>query len=248
MDKENACGMFTAPHIISLIICIVAIGVALYFTRNISDSTLKKLTRIFAYIFTAMEIIKIIYKFSYGYTEQLDFWFPLSFCSLFIYSLWMAGFGKGLIYKLGVSFIVGGCFMGGATFLIVPATSLMDYPIYHYLSMHSMLFHSCMIFMSILYIRKQVMEVTFANYKYYAPFVGSACVLAIIMNLIFNANLMIMRNPVNIPVGFVNDIYEACPPIFTAGALIVYVTVPYLIAMIIYRISLTIKDKRNPSS
>ena len=167
MDKENACGMFTAPHIISLIICIIAIGVALYFARNISDSSLKKLTRIFAYVFTAMELIKIIYKFSYGYTEQLDFWFPLSFCSLFIYSLWMAGFGKGIIYKLGVSFIVGGCFMGGASFLVVPATSLMDYPIYHYLSIHSMLFHSCMVFMAILYIRKRYMDVTLKNCRYY---------------------------------------------------------------------------------
>ncbi|MGM9665513.1 MAG: hypothetical protein ACI3XX_03125 [Eubacteriales bacterium] len=247
MDKENACGMFTAPHIISLIICIIAIGVALYFARNISDSALKKLTRIFAYVFTAMEIIKIIYKFSYGYTEQLDFWFPLSFCSLFIYALWMAGFGKGLIYKLGVSFIVGGCFMGGASFLVVPATSLMDYPIYHYLSIHSMLFHSCMVFMAILYIRKRYMDVTLKNYRYYAPFVASACILSIILNLIFNANLMIMRNPVNIPIGFINDIYEACPPVFTVFAFLAYIIIPYVVAIAVYRISLLIKNKKNPS-
>ena len=91
------------------------------------------------------------------------------------------------------------------------------------------------------------MDVTFKTYRYYAPFVASACILSIILNLIFNANLMIMRNPVNIPVGFVNDIYEACPPVFTIFEFLAYTIIPYVVAMIVYRISLLIKDNKNPS-
>lgn len=231
IDKENACGMFTAPHLISLFLCLAAVCVALYFSRNISKENITKVTRIFAYVFTVLEFIKIIYKFSYGYTEQLDFWLPLSFCSLFIYALWLSGYGRGLAKKLGDAFIVGGCFTGGFTFLIIPATSLMDYPIYHFLSMHSMLFHSCMVFMSLIYIKQEIMRVTLKNYRYFFGFVGSACVLAIILNLIFDSNLMIMRNPVNIPIDFVNKVAEACPPVFTVCAFIVYTVIPYLVGM-----------------
>ena len=91
------------------------------------------------------------------------------------------------------------------------------------------------------------MDVTLENCRYYAPFVASACILSIILNLIFNANLMIMRNPVNIPIGFVNDIYEACPPVFTVLAFLAYIIIPYLVAIAVYRISLLIKNKKNPS-
>ena len=151
-SAETAAGMFTPPHLISLALCLILIGISVYLSRNLSVRSIKKIIRIFAFTFTVMEIIKIIYKFALGYTDKLDFFVPISFCSLFIYCLWFCAYGEGIIYKIGSVFISFGCITGGLAFLIVPATSFMMHPVYHYLSIHSMLFHSAMVYLGILFL------------------------------------------------------------------------------------------------
>lgn len=242
-DSFEACGMFTLPHIISLILCILLICVALYFSRNISDSVLRKITIIFAYVFSVMEIIKIIYKFAVKDTYQLDFWLPLSFCSLFIYSLLAVAYGRGIVKTLGLSFIVGGGFTGGLAFLIVPSTSLMANPIFHYLSIHSMLFHSCMIYMCFMYMLRGAFKLTLKNYKYYFVYIFSVCIICLILNLIFKANLMVIASPVNIPVKIVNVVAERVPWVYTCFAVFVYVTIPYFVSMGIEKVVHVVKNK-----
>ena len=113
-------GIFSTAHIISLFICLLIIGAAIYFSRNISERGLTLITRVMAFVFASLEIIKIFYKFKNNAVYQLDHWLPLAFCSLFIYALWMSGYGRGIVKKLGDMYIVGGCFCGGLAFLIFP--------------------------------------------------------------------------------------------------------------------------------
>ena len=86
-----------------------------------------------------------------GYT-WINTWLPISFCSIFIYALWLSGYGKGKWKETGEAFIAGVSIVAGATYLLFPSTSLTIYPTWHYLCMYSMLFHTLMVYMGILYL------------------------------------------------------------------------------------------------
>ena len=94
----------------------------------------------------------------------------VSFCSLFIYTCYLAGYGKGKIQKLGLSFLVGGCIVAGTTFILMPTTSLTLHPMFHYLSVYSMLFHSLMIFVGIITYLNGMIEMNIDCFKYYSIF------------------------------------------------------------------------------
>ena len=119
LDQYPSAGMFTSAHLISLLVCFVIVGVCLLASRKMQWKTVMKLTKILAVIITLLELIKIGYNFYFGYT-WLDAWFPLSYCSLFIYALWLSGYGKGVFKKLGDAFIIMGALLGGIGFFIFP--------------------------------------------------------------------------------------------------------------------------------
>ena len=99
------CGMFTAPHLVATAIAIIfSITAFLILKNRFNELRFRFLCRCFAIIVTALEITKIVHSFTNGYTN-LDAWVPISYCSLFIYSLWMAGFGNGTLKDAGESFI-----------------------------------------------------------------------------------------------------------------------------------------------
>jgi len=246
-NTDTACGMFTLPHIISLAMCLALVGACVYFSKSLSDGTIKRITFILAITFTVMEIIKIIYKLCLGYTEYLDYYLPISFCSLFIPSLWLCACCKGAPYRIGASFIRFGCVVGGLAFLIVPATSLMMHPIYHYLSIHSMLFHSAMVYMGVVFILRREVPVTKSSFLTYCSFVLATCVVAISLNLITGSNLMLLSFPVNIPIALLNSIASKIPALYTAGASVAYVFIPFGIMMLVELISKKLTKKASVS-
>ena len=225
-NSETACGMFTLPHIISLILCVGAIILCVYLSRSISEKTLLLITRIMCIVYILWEVCKIIFKFIIGDT-YLDHWVPLYYCSLFIYALIFLSFGRGRGYKLGEAFACGGCIVSGLAYLIIPATSLMDFPVYHFLSIHSMLFHSSMVYLGIMYIYKHRVDLNKKDYCYYSVFVGAFLLLSLILNSALNQNFMIIKNPVNIPIDFVNKIASSLPWLYTVMAILLYLTVPF---------------------
>ena len=50
------------------------------------------------------------------------------YCGIFIYSLWLSGYGKGKWRRMGDSFLAGASMIAGATYLVFPATALTIYP------------------------------------------------------------------------------------------------------------------------
>ena len=228
-NGETACGMFTFPHILALIACLFLVGVAIYLSRNIQHKKIKLITKIMAYVFTIWEIAKIIFKFIIDEGKYLDHWVPLYFCSLFIFALWMCAYGKGRVYKIGEAFISGGCIIGGFAFLLVPATSLMDYPVYHFVSIHSMLYHSCMLFLGILYVREYKIKLDKNDFINYSIYTGAFGILSIILNLILDQNFMILKRPVNIPIELLNVIANNVPWLYTVCALMLYIVIPFFL-------------------
>lgn len=228
------CGMFSAAHLISLLITLVIVGAGLYFCRKITTNRLRFMTKITAVAVTALEGIKIAYNFAYGYTWP-DAWVPLAFCSLFIYSSWLAGFGKGIFEKLGKAFLIGGCPTAGFLFLIFPTTSLQMHPIYHYLCMYSMLFHGAMVWLGILHILHADNPKPLKTFAYYAAFCAFFASIAILLNSALGCNMMFLREPFNIPLDFIKQIHELSQPLYTALLFIAYLAC-YLVSFGIYKL------------
>ncbi len=235
--RFDPCGMFTIPHIVSSVLCIAVIFVLLYCNRNKldavrSDSFIKKT----AMILTVLETIKITHSFVYG-DLYLDAWFPLSYCGLFIFALWMSLSKNDFIKNAGNAFISYGCPIAGIAFLIFPTTSLMNYPIWHYFSLYSLLFHSYMIFMGISSILQEK-RLTAKAYTGYMSFVFTFSFIAIILNSIFQCNLMNLREPYNIPIQFLQDSHTLSPLLYTMIVLFAYAIIPLFISLLTGKIKI----------
>ena len=239
--KYPPCGMFTLGHIISFVVCMILLILLLIYTNKKKDLNIKKITQITAVVLSIFEILKIIYHVYYSYL-QLEQIVPMSYCSLFIYAMFMAGFGKGKIENIGKSFIVGGSIVAGFSFLIFPTTSLMLHPLFHFLSIHSMLYHTSMVFFGILYLLKKQQEISWKNYIYYLIFVGSFLLIAIILNISFDGNLMFISKPFNMPFEFIDKVYEKAPFIYNLVVFLMYEAI-YLVPIIIKTIYKKLKSR-----
>lgn len=231
LNEYSAAGMFTRPHFIALFVCIFMLVIGLWISFHYLPKTqLGRVTRVIAWVVTLLELVKIGYKFYYGYTE-IDSWLPISFCSLFIYATFMSGYGKGVLKHLGESFIIIGGIVGGVSFLLMPTTSLMNYPVWHFLSLHSLIFHVLMIYLNVLYLRYVPELICVKSYGYFSAYFLGAAMICLILNKYYEANLMIIQKPLRIPIAFVQDLYCYQPSLYTLLAIISYLLAPALFMM-----------------
>ncbi len=226
-DSFEPCGMFTSNHILSAILCIVSVFIVFWIfqIKNVKINK-TKVIRSLAFIITILECIKIAHSFYYGYL-YLDSWFPLSYCGLFIYALWIVGYGKSSIKRAGEIFIAYGCPVAGVLFLIFPTTSLMSFPIWHYLSLYSLLFHTLMIFCGMILLCSEPKLNKF-TYLHYIVFITVFSIVAITLNCIYGCNLMNLREPYNIPIGFLQNLYANSKIGFTLFAYFIFAIIPFV--------------------
>ena len=241
-DSEiyKPCGMFTAGHVISSTIFIIIVITCIILTLKLSNKAFNNLIKAFAVIFFTLEVIKIGYNFYYGYT-YFDAWFPLAYCSIFIYSLFLAGFGNTKLKAVGNTFL-SVCTYAGLFFMIFPTTSLMLHPLFHYLSMHSLLYHSAMIYVGFSVVIRGFIKPSAKNFLVYVLYIACFAVVAIIINSICNCNLMFYTQPYNMPIEFVVMVYEFSPLLYTALIFTAYSAL-YLLFILNYKITSRLRRK-----
>ena len=229
--RFKPCGMFSLQHIISALICLAAVVILyIYFKDIFLHKTKIKGIRITAMILSILELIKIVHSFIYG-DFNLDAWFPLSYCGLFIFALWICGYAKGFINKCAYVYITYGCAFAGIAFLIFPTTSLMMYPIWHYFSLYSLLYHSVMIFWSIVFIsEKKALNIN--SFVAYTIFITIFVIPALLINKLFESNLMNLKIPYNIPITFIQNIYCFSPQLYTLMVYCIFLAIPLFIEFI----------------
>ena len=233
--RFEPCGMFTPNHIIASCVCLIVVSALIFLQRKKHIKLNKDKTFKFcAMLLTILEVIKISHSFIYG-DYYLDAWFPLSYCGLFIFALWMAGFGHGRIKRMGEVFIAYGCPCAGIAFLIFPTTSLMIFPIWHYFSLYSLFFHSLMIFIGIFALSFEN-RFDLDSFLNYAVFVITFAIPSVISNSTFNSNLMNLREPYNIPIQFLQKIYSSCNICYTLLVVFGYMLVPIVMAFVFRKI------------
>lgn len=221
------CGMFNFRHLTLFIITIIGVIFAVNHTKIKEKSDVKKIIRIITVIVWVLEILKIIFNFIVGNGRNVNKVVPLYYCSLLLYSGLLSSIGKGVIQRVGDVFLATGGIVGGLVFLILPTTSLPEYPMFHFLSLHSFFFHGTMIYLGIIINKFKYIEIKFSDLKYYACLVFVICIAAYIANSICGSNLMFISQ--DFPGTPITIIYKLTGKLFPIIMSLAQMTLPFLL-------------------
>lgn len=188
------CGIFTRDHFILMGMTIICIFLALKYTSNKSKDEVYKTIKWITIVMCVLEVIKIIYSITQNSIYDVNTYMPLYYCSILLYAGLLSSFGKGVFKRVGDVSLATGAIIGGVVFIIYPSTSLPMYPAFHILSIHSFLFHGTMIYLGILINKTRYIELEKKDVKYFASLIGIMSIVALIINNLFNGNLMFISD------------------------------------------------------
>jgi hypothetical protein len=146
-------------HVVYILICLIGIPMLIRHYRQKGDEDITRLMRFSAVLLIVEEITKITWE-SYwdivsGHGFNAGGILPLETCSLFIYCLAAAGFGKGKVRECALAWMASIGILGGMSYIVV-TNVLKWYPFFTYGAFHSMIFHFMMVFIGLL--------IPFSNY------------------------------------------------------------------------------------
>lgn len=239
-EEVTPCGMFSVQHFILLAITMICVSIALKYTKNMNKDEVREVIKKATIILWVLEIIKIIFNIiNYG-VSAVNKYVPLYFCSLILYAGIFSGFCKGILKKVGDVFLSTGGIIAGLIFLISPLTSLTTYPAMHFISIHSFILHGTMVYIGMLMLITKYTIIEKRDIIYYSALIVIISVIAYIVNLIFNSNLMFISQ--NYPGTFIEIIYNLTGKLFPIVMVIAQATLPFYI---VYGIYAKIKNKNN---
>lgn len=220
-------GLFTIDHFKLIIITILGIIIALKKTAHKTKEEVKQIIKRCTELVWIFEIIIIAFKLCTGDIKNVGNYVPLYYCSLLLYAGALASFAKGGLKRAGEVFLATGGIIGGIVFIILPTTSLPAYPMWHIVSLHSFLYHGIMVYLGILINATHYITLQATDIKYYISLVGIVCVLAYIINNIFDSNLMFISK--NFPGTPIEILYKLTGPFFTLVTSVGQMTLPFYI-------------------
>ena len=232
-----ACGLYNLKHLISIIVIVILLIIGVKRTKISKKEDITKIIKTLTILVWILEIIKIIFNFIIGNIHNVNTYVPLYYCSILLYAGILSGFTKGKLKKIGDIFLATGGLFAGIAFLTSPGTSLGIYPLFHFISFQSLFYHSVMIYLGIIIIKYGYIDVKVKDFKYYAVFIAIICVLAYIVNINFNGNLMF----INEGFGFFNIVYNIFPNIYPLIMIIGQMTIPFFLGLIINKVIKSLK-------
>jgi len=185
--EYEACGIFTIKHFILMAVTLISIVIALRYTLKKDVKKIIKSCTIFVWMF---ECAIIAFKISTGGIEHVNNWVPLYYCALLLYAGGFSSFGKGKFKRVGDVFLATGGIAGGIIFILFPYTSLPTYPMFHLVSVHSFVYHGIMLYLGLLVNITNYVELKTKDIIYYFSLVSIICIIAYVVNNIFDSNLM----------------------------------------------------------
>lgn len=227
------CGMFTVKHWMLFIITWFLILASVKYTKINQKEDIKKIIKRLTITIWILEIVKTLYNFAIGKGSEINKVVPLYYCSLLLYSGILSSYGKGILKKMGDVFLATGGIVGGIVFLIFPTTSLPEYPIFHFISIHSFFFHGTMIYLGIIINKYKYVEIKFSDIKYYALLMAIVCLCAFAVNEKFESNLMFISK--DFPGTPLSTLYNDTGKLYTPLACLVQMTLPFILVYVILK-------------
>ena len=225
--EYKPCGLFSLQHIILLAVTILIIIVALKLTKTNKKENIRKIIMGITIFCWIMEIIKIVFNLKIGNAHNVNTYIPLYYCSILLYAGLLSSFGKGKAKRMGDVFLATGAFVGGSIFLFFPTTSLPTYPIFHYISLQSFLYHGCMVYLSLLVLKTKYIELEKRDAIYYFVLILIISIVALIINNIFGSNLMFISK--DFPGTPLTILYHLTGKLVTPIMIVIQMTLPFLV-------------------
>ena len=224
--EYEPCGIYNEKHLILFLCTLGLIFVAVKNTKIANKDDVRKIIIKSTIIVWILEILKTIFTISIGKGREINKIVPLYYCSLLLYSGLLSSFGKGMFKRTGDVFLATGAIIAGIVFIIYPSTSLPDYPMLHFISIHSFFFHGTMIYLGIIINKYKYIELEFSDIKYYATLILLLCIPAYVLNKRFGSNLMFISQ--DFPGTPLSGLYHSTGKLFTPLNCLVQMTLPFI--------------------
>ena len=211
----EVCGIFTKGHMVLFTFMVIGILIALYYTNKKSKEEVQQIIKNCTIFLWILEIIKILFNILIGNINNPNSYVPLYYCSLILYAGLFSSFSKGMLKRVGDIFIATGGIVAGIWFTLAPLTSLTVYPVFHYISIQSFILHGTMIYLGLLVNITHYVEYGKKDFKYYFWLIIIIGILAYIVNLILDTNLMfVSKNYPGTPIEFLYNLFGRLYPAF----------------------------------
>lgn len=221
----EACGLFGIEHFILILLTIVGIWFVLRFVKVKDKEDIKDIIKKVTIILWILEIEKIIFSIWAGNIQNINTYIPLYYCSILLYAGILSGFCRGKAKRTGDVFIATGGIIAGVIFIIFPTTSLLIYPMWHFITLQSFFYHGVMIYLGMLVNKYQYIKLEKKDIIYYASLVISISIVALIINNIYGSNLMFISQ--DYPGTWVSHLYKLCGKCFTIVTILGQATMPF---------------------
>ena len=237
-------GMYSPAHFIFLSFSVLAITISLVLLMRVKKPSvlLRKINKRLTVLLWVLEIDKIAFNLAIGNGDNPNTYVPFYYCSLVLYAGIMSSFFHGRIRHAGDVFLCTGSIVGGVCFLLMPLTSLPNYPAIHFISFHSILLHTVMVFMGLALLITGSVRLCLCDIIPYGIIVLAVCAAALAVNIPCGSNLMFISR--NFPGTPIELIYNACPGIlFPIVMCLGQATLPFLAVYLLLPSKCRLKKK-----
>ncbi len=140
--------LFTPLHLLFALVVVALLSIlAIYFSKK-SEKTIKTTYTVLWILLVIWEIAKITWETVSGKTVNFE-WagvLPLYPCSVFLYALPFAIWGKGYVRKAACGYICSVGFLGGVVNFVYPQNILSNYSCLSFAGFHTFFYHASIVF------------------------------------------------------------------------------------------------------
>lgn len=244
--------LFSVPHIVFIVLTFLLVPLISYFLRKTDHSKIDKFIKYYSIFVVVFEVTKITWESYYDITTgrglNVEGIMPFYTCSLFIYTMILAGWTKGKTREYSLSFLTTICMICGAIG-VVQCNGLNYYPFWTFGAFYSLIFHFSMFSVGVFLLFTKYKKLEWSDIiKGWIPMIILS-LIATPMNYEYGADYMQIYDASGVPL--MNDLAKLLAGmklrfVFTNIMLAAYIFVgfvPTLIVKIIYRITDKTIDK-----
>lgn len=219
-------GIYSTGHIIFIAAFIVLTLFICIAFRNASRKSIKKYLVCMMIFWWALEIFKIVLSFFItGVNQTLREMLPLYICSLYLYVLPVAIFGKGRLKLIGEYCLTSLCIISGIV-TVFYTVALFHYPAWSFYGLHSLMFHGSMAMTGILLLTTGYVRPQFKKFIYgFIPIIPLS-IPAVIINNIVNTDYMLMHTGMGTPLELIAKVLPQ--PIYIVFMFAVYILLTFI--------------------
>lgn len=238
-NKETALGMYSPMYFITLLFFLIITTLAIILSKKMKKETVHKVLVYIGIFLWLTEFGKMVFHgITYG-LKSVEY-LPLYFCSMTMYACILLCFKNSILQKTACSFLFFGGIVGAISFFLYPDACVPNYPLFHYMTLRTFIYHSLMIYMGFLIVITKYYIPKLMDFKYYIVFLGITFIFAYTINITNNQNLMYIQKPLKIKIS--ESAYEILGGGYPFIVGMLEAVVPFFISYGSYKFVLALKN------